>query len=354
MNKTFWTKQKINELRDLWTNPEISVSDIAIELKTTYDAVKHAIRRYNLTHYRKRYNKDKASSSTTEKMLESIDDRNFEKAKKNAKLSWNVPKSKLSKKSQLKGWKTYLITSDFHIPYHNEPCIKSILNLMDDVRFDGHILNGDFMDLEPISHWTKNKKKTLEGRRLKEDYIIGNAILDEFDKRLPKKAEKHFLWGNHEDWYNQFIEELPALEGFGDPNEELYLEKRGYKVHIYNDIIKFGKLSITHGIYASQNTAKKHVSELKTNILVGHVHTQEERYDCSEARELAMGSYTTGALCDLAPSYMRNRPHKWTHGFAILYVEEKTGFFFVDLKRIVRGRFIHNGKLYDGKSKEDK
>ena len=32
----------------------------------------------------------------------------------------------------------------------------------------------------------------------------------------------------------------------------------------------------------------------------------------------------------------------------IEYVEKKTGYFFVDLKRIVDGRFIHNNKLYDG------
>ena len=53
MSKLIWTTDKINTLRDLWMNPNFSVSDIATELKTTYDAVKHALRRYNLTHYRK-------------------------------------------------------------------------------------------------------------------------------------------------------------------------------------------------------------------------------------------------------------------------------------------------------------
>ena len=52
---------------------------------------------------------------------------------------------------------------------------------MDDVAFDGFYIVGDFMNMEPISHWLKNKKKTLEGKRMKEDYIRGNALLDEFD-----------------------------------------------------------------------------------------------------------------------------------------------------------------------------
>ena len=346
MNKKFWTKEKIDILRDLWINPNFSISDIAEELKTTYDAVKHALRRYNLTHYRK-VKRDKASSSSVQKMLETINPEDFEELKKNCTLNWKIPKGKkiinLNKK-----WIKYIVTGDEHVPKHNEITIRAILKLMDDEAFDGHIKLGDYLDMEPISHWNKNKKKTLEGRRLIEDYIIANKLLDEFDKRLPQNAPKYYFWGNHEDWYTQFIEELPALEGFADPTKELKLIERGYKVFPYNHIEQFGRLSITHGIYATTDSTKKHLDELKTNVMFGHTHTQAEKYSSSEARTLSMGGYNLGCLCDMAPDYMRGRPHKWTHGFAILYVEKKTGYFFVDLKRIVGGRFIHNNKLYDG------
>lgn len=346
MAKTTWTTDKISTLRDLWTNPNFSISDIATELKTTYDAVKHALRRYNLTHYRK-VKKDKASTSSVQKMLEDIDPGQFEKLKSAASLKWKISKGKKSI-SLNKKWIKYIVTADEHIPKHNEIAIKAILNLMDEELFDGHIKLGDYMDMEPISHWTKNKRKTLEGRRLIEDYVVGNMLLDEFDKRLPSNALKHYFWGNHEDWYNQFIEELPALEGFADPTKELKLIERGYKIYPYNHIEQFGRLSLTHGIYASTDSTKKHLDELKTNVMFGHTHTQAEKYASSEARALSMGGYNLGCLCDMAPDYMRGRPHKWTHGFAILYVEKKTGYFFVDLKRIVNGRFIHNGKIYDG------
>ena len=347
MNKTFWTTDKINTLRDLWVNPDYSISDIATELKTTYDAVKHALRRYSLTHYRK-VKKDKASSSSTQKMFEDIDPIVLEKLKKECTLNWKIQKGKKKTGKALNGWTKYMVIADVHAPKHNETVVKPILNLMNDEPFDGLINLGDFVDMEPISHWTKNKRKTLEGRRLLEDYVVANVLLDEFDKRLPKNAPKHYFWGNHEDWYNQFIEELPALEGFADPTRELKLIERGYNVYPYNHIEQFGRLSITHGIYVSSDSTKKHIDELKTNIMFGHTHTQCEKYACSEARTLAMGGYNLGCLCDMAPDYMRGRPHKWTHGFAILYVENKTGYFFVDLKRIVDGRFIHNNKLYDG------
>lgn len=345
MKSKFWTEAKINTLRALWSNQDYSVSDIATELKTTYDAVKHALRRYDLTHYRKVTKKN--TSVEAQKKLEGIDPKELEKLKKQLTLNWKLPKGRTCIKKSGK-WTRYIITADEHVPKHNEVAIKSILKLMDDEVFDGHIKIGDFMDMEPISHWTKDKKKTLEGRRIMEDYAVGNSLLDEFDKRLPANAEKHYFWGNHEDWYNQFIEMLPALEGCADPTKELKLIERGYKVYEYNEIKQFGRLSITHGIYACADSAKKHLDELKTNIMFGHTHTQAEKYASSEARELSMGSYNLGCLCDMAPGYMRGRPHKWTHGFAILYVDKKTGDFFVDLKRIVKGRFVHNNKIYDG------
>jgi predicted phosphodiesterase len=282
-------------------------------------------------------------------MLEGIDPKEFEKLKKECSLNWKIPKGRTGiEKNKYKGFTKYLVVADVHIPKHNEPCIKAVLKLMDDENFDALINLGDYMDMEPISHWTKNKRKTLEGRRLYEDYVVGNILLDEFDKRLPKNAPKYYFWGNHEDWYNQFIEELPALEGFADPTKELKLIERGYKVFPYNHQEKFGKLTITHGIYACADSTKKHLDELKVNVMFGHTHTQAEKYASSEARLLAFGGYNLGCLCDMAPDFMRGRPHKWTHGFAILYVDKKTGDFFVDLKRIVKGRFIHNNKIYDG------
>ena len=347
MSKKIWTKDKIDLLRDLYSKPDLSVGNIATELNMSYDAVKHALRRYNLTHYRTCAKKDKASSSSMQKMLEEIDAKEFEKLKKQQTLDWKIAKGG-KPISKNKNWVKYIVFGDSHIPKHNEIVLRCMLKVMDDEKFDGIINGGDFMDMDPISHWTKNKRKTLEGRRLMEDYVIANQVLDEMDKRLPSNAEKYFFWGNHEDWYNQFIEEVPAMEGYGDPNTELKLEERGYKIYPYNHIEYFGKLGITHGIYASTTATKKHMDELKTNIMHFHVHTQAELYASSEARELSFGGYSVGCTCDLAPGYMRGRPHKWTHGFATLDVNKKTGAFFVDLKRVVRGKVMYNGKIYDG------
>lgn len=263
-------------------------------------------------------------------------------------VNWKIAKTSI-KPNAKKRFKTYLITADHHVPHFNVEVVKSVLKLMDDIRFDGFILLGDYMDMEPISHWLHESRqnKTLENKRMVQDYIEGNKLLDEFDKRLPKGCDKRYFMGNHERWYWDLIQKIPALEGLLDPSIELKLKEREYEVYPVNDIQRIGRLSLCHGQYHSVNYVKKHIDEFKTNVLHADLHSPRMRFETSPAKEIAIAGYCIGCMCDMNPDYMKNKANKWSHGFAVLYMYEN-GFFDVDLKRIVKGRFIFNNKLYDG------
>jgi len=263
-------------------------------------------------------------------------------------LDWKINKSRKKNSKEDKPYKSILCASDFHIPYVNVPAVKALLELTEDINPEGFYIVGDYMDMEPISHWLKNKKKTLENKRMISDYIEGNKLLDEFDKRLSKDCDKRFWYGNHEDWYHQLIEEMPALEGLLDPKEELKLAERGYKVYTeINHIERVGRLCITHGIYHTQNYVKSHLDKFQTNVLHADMHSPRFRLSESPAREIALSGYCLGCMCNLSPNFMKNKPNKWSHGFAIIHFFEN-GWFDVDIKRIVQGKFVYNGKLYDG------
>lgn len=265
-------------------------------------------------------------------------------------LNWEIKKSNVKSKPG-KGFKSYLVIADTHVPYINQIATKSVLSLMDDIPFDGFILLGDYMDMAPISHWLqkKNKRLALENQRMKADYIEGNKLLDEFDKRLPNDCDKRFFYGNHERFYYDLVEELPALEGYFEPKTELKLKERGYKVYdTINHIERIGRLSFTHGMSKSTKYFLKwHIDEFKTNVLHAHNHSPRMRLTNSPAKEIAIAGYAVGCLCDLNPDYWKNKPSQWAHGFAIVYMFDN-GFFHVDLKRIIKGKFIYNNKLYDG------
>ena len=339
----FWTDEKI-ELLKTYLQMGLNNKNIALKMNSTYDAVSNAIKRYNLQQF-------KTVEPRIQKMaqdlnLEELNDNNFIKDKEQAKLKWNISKSKVSNSSK-KEFEIGLIWPDTHIPHQNDNAVKAVLKLMDDVKFDKFINIGDYLDYGCISHWTKNKRKTLEMQRLKKDYILGNSLLDQIDSKLPKNCDKHFLYGNHEVWINDLLEEMPQLEGLIEPESQLFLKERGYKIYQYNDILKIGKLNIVHGMYVGGNPVKKHLDELKVNILFGHTHTMALMLSNSPAREIAFSGYNIGCLCDLNPDYMRGRAHAWSHGFAVVYFFPD-GSFDVKLVRILDGKFIFNNKVYDG------
>ena len=342
-----WTKELLAVLQT-YLEMGMTYEEIAVKMDKSIDSIDHTIRRYKLRKNRPvKASKEVAKQEHTVSTLEKLDDKYFEDSKRKAKLKWNVKRSKIKAKEG-KAFQSYLVTADYHVPEQNMIPIKAILYMMDDIKFDGMVNLGDYMDLGCISHWNKTKKLTSEGMKLKEDYIVGNAVLDEFDKRLPVDCDKHFVYGNHEDWYNQFIEYNPMLEGMLSPKTELHLEERGYKVYKkINEIFQIGRLSFTHGIYCGLHYVKKHVDECKTNIMFGHLHSGRCRFESSPAKQLSIAGYAVGCLCDMSPAYMKNKPNKWTHGFAVVNFFED-GSFDVDLKRIVKGKFVYNGKIYDG------
>jgi predicted phosphodiesterase len=278
--------------------------------------------------------------------MEALNEKNFDQLKEEAKLKWIPAKTKVPKNKKA-AYETMIVVSDQHIPHQDDASNNAVLQFMDDVKPDKFVVLGDFLDLGCISHWNLGRNKTLEMTRLKDDYIKGNVLLDEYDKRLPKECEKHYFKGNHELWIDDLIEKTPQLEGLIELDSQLKLTTRGYKIYPYNEIVPFGKLNLTHGIYAGGNPTKKHLDELKVNIMFGHTHTMELKMASSPARQIAFSGYNVPCLCNMSPDYMKNRPHGWTHGFAIVYLYP-TGYFEVNLIRILDGRFIYNNKVYQG------
>ena len=342
-----WTEEERGKLR-AYREENLTIQEIANKLERSADSVDHALRRYKIPAGKSVVRKEEKQQEETVSTLEKLDDKYFVSAKKRAKTSWTIEKTKVKPNKGKQDFQIYLALGDLHIPEHNMPAVKSILYMMDDIKFDGLVNIGDYLDFGCISHWNKTKKLTSEGLKLKEDYIIGNAILDEFDKRLPEGCDKHFMFGNHEDWYYQFIECNPMLEGMLHPTNELKLKERGYKVYEqYNDIFRIGQLNFTHGIYTGLHYVKKHIDELKTNVMFGHLHSQRERYESSPAKQLSIAGYALGCLCSMSPDFMKGRPNKWTNGFAVVYFYPN-GDFEVRLIRIIRGKFIFDNKVYNG------
>jgi len=249
-------------------------------------------------------------------------------------------------------YKKAILLPDIHHPHHDVPCIKSILKFVPDFKPDILVYTGDQMNMDAVDHWKKMKGRIrlLEGKRIKAEYeAFDKEILTPFEKVISKDCKKVYMLGNHEDWIQLAIDQNPQGEGYWEIDKNLRLKERGYHVVSYGNTYQLGKLRVIHGIYTSLHHAKKTVSAYEKSVVYGHTHdiqkftkvTPENVRDFHTAESI-------GCLCSLNPNYAENRPNKWVHGFAIVYIRPDNSFNLYH-SVITYGRFTGpNGITYDG------
>lgn len=247
---------------------------------------------------------------------------------------------------------TEIVFNDVHVPFQNKAALNCVYKVIGLIKPQGVTLNGDIVDWATFSRHDRFSKPKCNWTDTdfmdKSDTEFAEAIklLDTVGKLAPK-ARKRWMYSNHDQWLLDFIAESPKarqkLFGF---EEMLDLKKRGYESHKYNHFSYLGKLRVTHGIYTGQNHAKKHVEAVGKSVLYGHVHDIQTYAKVTAEHDTHM-AFSNGCLCDLNPSYLKDKPQNWSHGFAIVYVFPN-GNFQVDLKRILNGRCVLDGQLIDG------
>jgi predicted phosphodiesterase len=246
--------------------------------------------------------------------------------------------------------KMYVVLPDPHRPFHNKFIWDKVLRFLCDnsKMITGLVWPGDYMDMTSLSRHHADSLGLLKDWDLSLEYQDGRKGLYEVDKILPKSTEKHFIFGNHEDFYFRELQRGDRAK-YGlelkSPTEGLNLKELGYKVYENwkDDYVQLGKyLQVFHGIYTNEHAAKKHL-DVFGSCIFGHTH----RFGCFHSGNNV--GWNIGTLCDInhpAFNYMfRGQKQKWVNGFAVVYIDE-TGYFWIDAIPIYNNTFFFNGKRY--------
>ena len=246
-----------------------------------------------------------------------------------------------------------VIFPDIHFPNHDEKALKCALNVIRKVKPTAFLLLGDTVDGESVSHWQWRKKKRppLEYQLpfIDEEIKQGNLGLDRIDKVLEEVGctKKQFTQGNHEKWFDHFVEENPYLENYHS-RKAFKFDERGYKWAPYGKVIKvFGsKLYAYHGgHYMGIAHARTHALQMGCNIIYGHTHdSQKAVITHISGPHMA---YSMGCLADMEKDYLGGRPTNWTHNVAILDIFTNGNFNLVVLD-IVKGVTTYGGDIISG------
>ena len=242
--------------------------------------------------------------------------------------------------------KSYIAMGCNHVPFHNQYLTKGLLDLMSAYKYDGIIILGDFLDMGALGQYERGKISHTNVT-LKEEYEVGNEILDMIDDRLPKDALKVYLWGNHCDRYWRWLADVnnSKLGNVLSPTDQLNLFERGYivKDQYKTDYYKIGALYAMHGEYYNIHAAKKHLDVFRRNTIFAHTH-RVQMY-----REGDFCAWNIGTMAEIdAPCFSyanRGMKGQWANAFSVVHIDEYDNHF-VELVNCVGNRFIYNGVKY--------
>jgi len=253
----------------------------------------------------------------------------------------------------LEGGYNVIVLPDCQVPFHDRRAIAAVEKYMAEYKWDEYINLGDFLDFDQISKFNEDSFRNIEGRRLRGDFYTANEIILRHQAILQQnnpKCKMTFLEGNHEYRVERFIDKFPVLEGLLEVETNLMFKELGIKyVRCYSkgEIYKIGKAYFHHGLYATQNHAKKMVDNFGVNIFYGHVHDVQSYTKVAFGKNKTLVGHSLGCLCTYEQSYIGKNPKNWQHAFAVFHFQPN-GFFNYYVVKIFNGKFIGpDGKTYE-------
>ena len=243
-----------------------------------------------------------------------------------------------------------VIFPDIHFPNEDKKAFSCALKILELVKPDAFLLIGDFADGESVSNWQWSKKKRppteYQLPAIYREIELVNEGLDKIDEVLKKiKCKtKIVAQGNHEIWFDNFVEENPYLDNLKSRNA-FRIDERNYEWHKYGEVFKVlgSKLYAYHGGHFSGiHHARAHAMNMGCNIVYGHTHDSQK----SAVQHIsgAHMAYSLGCLTDMSKSYLKGRPTNWSHNVAILDIFSNNNFNLVVLD-IVNGVTSYGGKI---------
>lgn len=244
-------------------------------------------------------------------------------------------------------------------PAENLDSYHSVGKLIVSARPDYVIIMGDFVSLNSLSHWDADKKLTMEGKRYVKDINAANTALDyllnPYQEYIDKcnsywkigKAKQYnpkfiYLMGNHEFWFNRYIEQNPQMQGHVDIVKDLHLVQRGFIIVPYKQYIDIDNILFTHvpinaaGQPVSGKYALQRALELTSkSVVFAHTH----RWEMAAIHRMAGGNLiqalTCGCFFNDTPTYAEGSIHSYWKGITILHTDGGGNF---DVEQISKSR----------------
>lgn len=214
-----------------------------------------------------------------------------------------------------------------------------------DKKPDKIIFMGDFLTLNCLSAWDRDKRLRMEGKRYKSEVEAGNRAMDiifyplnELNDRQRKNKERLYrpeiiyLNGNHEDRLERYLEYDPTFKGIVGIEKDLKLKERGIKFVDYREYININGIAFTHVPFnkakpiCGMNITKKASLIMFGSVVFAHVHSMEQENFKRHGQNDLQQVLTTGCFFEKHEDYVHGRITEYWKGITLLNSWKKGRF----------------------------
>ena len=147
------------------------------------------------------------------------------------------------------------------------------------------VIMGDFLTLNSLSAWDRDKRLLMEGRRFYLEIDAGNRALDMMLDHVTSPTKLIYLGGNHEDRLNRYIYTHPEMADERQTIPSLLkLKERGFTWVPYRDYTSIGGIYFTHIPFGkAREISGKDICSKAEQVTVNSVvfaHTHELHTSC--------------------------------------------------------------------------
>lgn len=236
------------------------------------------------------------------------------------------------------------IFSDVHVPFHDEKSLALVRKIIDYLRPERVILNGDFMDCYKLSVFDHSPERLLT---FEDEVKAGHKELRRIEAVCPS-AQRYYLEGNHEYRLSKYLmSKAPELWPYVNWPKLLELQNR-WKWVRFGDDIRLDNINYTHCVNprtTGENAHMKARDAYEGNAVIGHVHWLGINYKGNAKGEQHVGA-TFGWLGDYEQADYLHRIEclRWTHGMGIGHVVD--GVTHLTPIPFINGVAVVEGKIF--------
>lgn len=217
-----------------------------------------------------------------------------------------------------------VITSDWHIPFHDKEALRVFINFLYEYQPDELVLNGNINDCGAFSTHPKLRDVALTFRSAKEERENWFPIAELLRDILPDGKITYIGSQCHEGWIDKWTSLSPILL-----EDENYTIKNWFKLDDYGidfvpevyDPVGDGTFLISHGTIARGKSGASAMASMEmegTSTCVAHTHKLSQVFKTTAVGEMV--GIECGCMCQRTPWYHlkgRRLMMDWQQGFVL-------------------------------------